>query len=54
MKLIDVSHWQGNIDFAKVKASGIEEVIIKEYRATVSNEIYLNGQKYYNLSLFLK
>lgn len=29
MKLIDVSHWQGNIDFAKVKASGIEGVIIK-------------------------
>lgn len=29
MKLIDVSHWQGNIDFTKVKASGIDGVIIK-------------------------
>ena len=29
MKLIDISHWQGNIDFARVKASGIEGVIIK-------------------------
>lgn len=29
MKLIDVSHWQGNIDFAKVRANGIEGVIIK-------------------------
>lgn len=29
MKLIDVSHWQGNIDFAKVKASGVQGVIIK-------------------------
>ena len=29
MKLIDISHWQGNIDFEKVRASGIEGVIIK-------------------------
>lgn len=29
MKVIDVSHWQGVIDFNKVKASGIEGVIIK-------------------------
>lgn len=28
-KVIDVSHWQGNIDFNKVKQSGIEGVIIK-------------------------
>lgn len=26
---IDVSHWQGNIDFAKVKAAGYDFVIIK-------------------------
>lgn len=26
---IDVSHWQGNIDFNKVKASGIDFVILK-------------------------
>lgn len=26
---IDVSRWQGNIDFAKVKASGIDYVIVK-------------------------
>ena len=29
MKGIDVSHWQDNIDFSKVKSSGIEGVIIK-------------------------
>ena len=28
MKGIDVSKWQGNIDFAKVKNSGIDFVII--------------------------
>jgi len=28
-KVIDVSHWQGNIDFNKVKQSGIKGVIIK-------------------------
>ncbi len=29
MKVIDISHWQGNINFNEVKASGIEGVIIK-------------------------
>ena len=29
IKLIDVSHWQGNIDFAKVKNAGYSGVIIK-------------------------
>ena len=29
MKVIDVSHWQGYIDFNSVRASGIEGVIIK-------------------------
>ena len=29
MKVIDVSHWQGNINFIEVKKSGIEGVIIK-------------------------
>lgn len=28
-KLIDVSSWQGTIDFAKVKASGIDSVILR-------------------------
>ena len=28
-KCIDVSQWQGNIDFAKVKASGINNVVIR-------------------------
>ena len=28
-KGIDVSRWQGNIDFSKVKASGVEFVIVK-------------------------
>lgn len=29
LKLIDVSHWQGSIDFDKVAASGISGVIVK-------------------------
>ena len=29
IKGIDVSTWQGNIDFGKVKASGIDFVIIR-------------------------
>lgn len=29
IKGIDVSEWQGNIDFAKVKAAGIKFVIIR-------------------------
>ena len=29
IKVIDISHWNGSIDFEKVKASGIEFVIIK-------------------------
>lgn len=29
VKLIDVSEWQGNIDYVKVKASGIKGVIIR-------------------------
>lgn len=29
IKGIDISRWQGNIDFAKVKASGIDFVIVK-------------------------
>ena len=29
MKGIDVSKWQGNIDFNKVKAAGIQFVIIR-------------------------
>ncbi len=28
-KGIDVSRWQGNVDFTKVKASGVEFVIVK-------------------------
>ena len=34
MKGIDVSGWQGKIDFAKVKASGVEFVIVKAGYAT--------------------
>lgn len=29
MKIIDISHWQGTIDFKKVKADGVQGVIIK-------------------------
>ena len=39
IKGIDVSQWQGNIDWSKVKSSGIEFAILREgYRKTVDNK----------------
>lgn len=45
--IIDISRWQGNVDFAKVKAAGIDAVIIKStdgkyYRHT---DYYLKNSK---------
>ena len=42
-KGIDVSQWQGNIDWPKVKSSGIEFAILREgYRKTVDNKFIQN------------
>ncbi len=41
---IDVSHWQGNIDWAKVKASGVQFAMIK-----ATESFYKDGKyQYYN------
>ena len=37
IKGIDVSTWQGNIDFGKVKASGIDFVAEKQARRTIAS-----------------
>jgi GH25 family lysozyme M1 (1,4-beta-N-acetylmuramidase) len=40
-KGIDISKWQGNVDFAKVKADNIEFVILRSsYRKTVDPKFY--------------
>lgn len=40
-KGIDISYWQGNVDFEKVKKSGIEFVILREgYRKTVDKKFF--------------
>ena len=45
IKGIDVSQWQGNIDWSKVKASGIEFAILREgYRKTVDDKFLQNAQ----------
>lgn len=47
-KGIDISYWQGNVDFAKVKAAGIQFAIIREgYRQTVDENFaaYVKGCK---------
>lgn len=47
MKGIDVSHWQGSIDFNKVKSSGIDFVIIRAgYGREVSQRDTLFEQNY--------
>ena len=38
VKGIDVSSWQGNIDFKKVKASGVEFVIIRSGYGNLSSQ----------------
>lgn len=46
IKGIDVSQWQGNIDWSKVKSSGIEFAILREgYRKTVDNKFLQNAQE---------
>ena len=52
MKIIDVSHWQGNIDFNKVKNDGVKGVIIKAggsdsglYTDSKFNTNYTNATK---------
>lgn len=41
MKIIDVSTWQENLDYAKIKASGIEGIIIRAgFATTLDNEFY--------------
>lgn len=45
---IDISAWQGNVDFAKVKASGIDFAIFREgYGTSVDNKFfeYVSGAK---------
>lgn len=42
---IDISHWQGNIDFQKVKNSGIDFVIIK---AGGSDKGFYTDRKFYD------
>lgn len=47
-KGIDISYWQDNVDFAKVKADGIQFVILREgYRQTVDSNFhaYVQGCK---------
>lgn len=47
-KGIDISYWQGNVDFAKVKADGIQFVILREgYRQTIDGKFleYVQGCK---------
>ena len=47
---IDVSKWQGNIDFKKVKEAGCDFVIIRVgYQAGVGGELYLD--KYFNSNI---
>ena len=47
-KGIDISYWQGDVDFSKVKSSGIEFAILRSsYRKTVDSKFYeyVNGCK---------
>ena len=45
IKGIDVSQWQGNIDWSKVKSSGIEFTILREgYRKTVDDKFLQNAK----------
>lgn len=44
-KGIDVSSWQGNIDFKKVKAAGIEFVIVRDGFASSYDSMFLKNVK---------
>ena len=52
MKGMDISKWQGAVDFAKVAASGIQFVILREgYRQAVDGKFfeYVNGCRANNI-----
>lgn len=43
LKGVDISTWQGNVDFKKVKASGIQFAIIRSgYSQTIDDKFYAN------------
>lgn len=45
IKGIDISQWQGNIDWSKVKSAGIQFAILREgYRKTVDNKFLQNAK----------
>ena len=46
IKGIDISQWQGNIDWSKVKSAGIQFAILREgYRKTVDNKFVQNVEE---------
>ena len=52
MKGMDISKWQGAVDFAKVAASGIQFAILREgYRQAVDGKFfeYVNGCRANNI-----
>lgn len=50
VKGIDVSSWQGDIDWEKVKATGIDYVMIRcGFRSMVTDEIHVDKKFYYNM-----
>lgn len=51
VKGIDVSSWQGNIDWEKVKDTGIDFVIIRcGFRNLTNDEIHVDSKFHYNIS----
>lgn len=48
IKCIDVSEWQGNIDFGKVKKSGIDCVVLRAGFGRESSQVDAEFEKYYN------
>ncbi|MGM9850289.1 MAG: GH25 family lysozyme [Bacilli bacterium] len=51
---IDVSKWQGNIDFEKVKQAGCEFVIIKAAGSYIDGELYTDPRFFENIENALK
>ena len=54
MKGMDISKWQGAVDFAKVAASGIQFAILREgYRQAVDGKFfeYVNGCRANNIPI---
>ena len=51
VKGIDVSSWQGDIDWEKVKASGIDYVMIRcGFRNLTNDEIHVDKKFHYNIT----